>query len=135
MTKRDRKALLAYLRWMANEIELRDWTVVLEHDPCDRGATGHARCITGQREVRISVCAGFRDLAPGEQRETIVHELIHVHTEVCWRMVHTDLSEPLGKIAYYVFCDSYRRAMEYEVDALSKALAKHMPFIEWPEAK
>lgn len=132
MKKRDRRALLEYVRWVANEIELRDWTVELDRDACDDDRAGHAVCIDGQRHVTVAVNANFRGYSPEEQRETIVHELLHAQHAVCWRMVQTDLAEPMGKIAYYVFCDSYRRAMEYTVDALSKALAKHMPLIEWP---
>lgn len=135
MRKRDRRALLEYIRWVANEIELRDWTVELDRDPCDQERAGHAVCVDGQRLVLIAVHANFRNHPPEEQRETIVHELCHAHHEACWRMVQTDLAEPLGKIGYYVFCDAYRRSMEYSVDGLAKALAKHMPFIEWPERK
>jgi hypothetical protein len=130
--KRDRKALGEYVRWVANELELRDWVIELDRSPCDLDCAGYALCIDGQRHITIALAAGFRDYPPAEQRETIVHELLHAHTEACWRMVQTDLAEPLGKIAYYVFCDSYRRAMEYQVDALSKAIAPRLPLIDWP---
>jgi hypothetical protein len=133
MRKRDRKALGEYIRWVANEMELRDWTIVLDADPADDGLIGHCICVNGQREARIAVASNFREHPPEEQRETIVHELLHVHHEGCWRMVQTDLAEPMGKIGYYVFCDSYRRAMEYAIDGTAKALAKHLPLIDWPK--
>lgn len=133
MSKRDRKALVHYIRHVADQMQLRDWTVTLEREPCDEERIGQARCVDGQRHVFISVAANFTDYDAEEQRETIVHELVHAHHEWCWRMVQSDLAEPLGKVAYYVFCDAYRRAMELAVDGLSKAIAPHMPLIDWPK--
>lgn len=132
MTKRERKTLAEYVRWVADQLELRDWTIHLEHIPCDPERAGEAECVRYRRDIHISVNHRFRDYPPEEQRETIVHELLHAHHEACWRMVQADLAEPLGKIAYYVFCDAYRANMEHCVDALAKALSKHMPLIDWP---
>lgn len=135
MSKRDRKALLNYIRWAANELELRDWTITLDRAPCASNLMGHVHCTNGARDLQIAVNADFKDYTPEEQRETIVHELVHVHWDPCWKMVQSDLGDALGKPVYYVFCDSYRRAMEYGVDGLAKAIAKHLPVIQWPEAK
>ncbi len=131
MTKRDRAALGRYVRWVANEMELRDWTVTIGADHCEPLLEGNATCTYGQRHLAIEFGEHFRDRDPEEQRETVVHELVHAHLDVCWKMVQADLADALGKPVYYVFCDSYRRAMEYSVDALSKTIAKHMPLIEW----
>lgn len=122
------------MRAIADELELRDWTIELAHDPCEDDLEGTADCVYGQRHLTIAVHKEFRDRPASDQRETIVHELIHAHTKVCWQMVQQDLAELIGKPAYYVFCDSYRRAMEYSIDALSKAVAGHMPLIDWPSA-
>lgn len=137
MKKRDRKALGQYVRWVANELNLRDYTIHLEYaaevEYMRGGAgAGHCSCIDGAREATITFGVFFRGLSPEEQRETVVHELLHVHHDPCWRMVQTDLSEPLGKVAYYVFCDSYRRSMEFMVDGIAKAVAPKLPLIEWP---
>jgi hypothetical protein len=133
MTKRDRKALGEYIRWVADQMELRDWTFELDLEPCESHLAGCVVCTNGARHATITVAANFRGYPPDEQRETIVHELVHVHWETCWKMVQTDLGDALGKPVYYVFCDSYRRGMEYGIDSLSKALAKHLPHIRWPE--
>jgi hypothetical protein len=130
--KRDRKALAKYVRWVANEMELRDWELTVEF-ATDPDYLGHCVCSKSQHHASISVADNFRDHSAEEQRETIVHELLHIHLEVPWRMVQTDLAEPLGKVSYYIFCDSYRRALEYAIDGMSKALAKHLPLIDWPE--
>lgn len=133
MTKRDRKALGRYIRWVADAMELRDWHFSLDHEPCEERLVGSCVCTNGARHATIAVSGNFREIDPEEQRETIVHELVHVHWETCWKMVQSDLGDALGKPVYYVFADSFRRGMEYGVDGLAKAIAKHMPLIEWPE--
>lgn len=135
LSKRERKALLRYMRWVANEMELRDWELELDPDQCAEDVAGHCQVTGGLRHARISVASNFREHSPEEQRDTIVHELVHIHLDGSWRMVQHDLGDALGKPVYYVFCDSYRRAMELGVDALSKSIAKHLPLIEWPKAK
>lgn len=133
MTKRDRAELGRYMRAIADEMELRDWTVTVGDGYCGDDLEAEAHCVNGQRHVAITFGEHFRGREPEDQRETVVHELIHAHLDVCWKMVQTDLAEALGKPVYYVFCDSYRRAMEYSVDALAKTIARHMPLIEWPK--
>jgi hypothetical protein len=134
LSKRDRAALCTYIRAIADKLELRDWTIELARDPCDDETEGTADCIYGQRHLTIALHREFRERDPLDQRETIVHELIHAHMKVCWQMVQQDLADLIGKPAYYVFADSYRRAMEYSVDALSKVISRQMPLIEWPRA-
>lgn len=131
MKKRQRKALGHYLRWVANEMQLRDWTVQLAHVPCSPDTDAQIVCREGQKLLTVSVAPHFLELDPEEQRETIVHELVHAHWETCWRMVQRDLADALGKPTYYVFADSYRRGMEYGVDALAKTIAPSMPLIDW----
>lgn len=137
MKKRDRKALAKYVRWVANELNLRDYTLRITYSAEAEESRGginmaHCGCIDGAREATIEFAPHFRFVPPEEQRETVVHELLHVHHDPCWRMVQTDLAEPLGKVAYYVYCDSYRRSMEFMIDALAKAIAPRLPLIAWP---
>jgi hypothetical protein len=134
MTKRDRNALARYIRWVADAIELRDWTITLDDEPCDPDYNARVDCSEGRKHATIAFHAKFREMDPEDQRQTIVHELVHAHHAVTWRMVQTDLLRPLGQETYGVFVDSYRRAMEYCVDATADALVKHLPLIRWPKA-
>jgi hypothetical protein len=139
VTKRDRKVFVEYVRWLKNDLGLRDYTIHLEYEAGEpeegRGGVrvAHCACIDGAREATISFFSGIRYLPRDQVRESIVHELLHCHHDPCWRMVQSDLSEPLGKIAYYVFCDSYRRQMEFMVDGIAKAIAPRLPLIDWPK--
>jgi hypothetical protein len=120
------------MRWIADEIELRDWTITLADEPCDSDYTAKINCIEGRKHAVIAFNPEFREMDPDDQRQTIIHELVHAHHAICWRMVQSDLIQPLGQETYNIFADSYRRGMEYCVDAVADALAKHMPLIEWP---
>ena len=133
MTKPERKVLGEYVRQVADEMELRDWTVTIGYENCEDHLEGTAEVTYGQRNIAIEFGKNFRDRSREEQRETVVHELTHAHLDVCWKMVQSDLAEALGKPVYYVFCDSYRRSMEFATDALAKTIARHMPLIDWPK--
>lgn len=135
MKKRDHRELCRYIRWVANELGLHDWTIHVMHEPAESNKSGNIHCTDGARECFISFAWNFRSLPAEEQRETVVHELLHAQHATCWHMVQSDLAEALGKPTYYVFCDSYRRAMEYSVDALAKAIAPRFPLIDWPKRK
>lgn len=68
---------------------------------------------------------------PEELRETVVHELVHCHLAPLWAQLRQDLLSPFGQETYDAFLASVERNMEFGVDALSVALAKHMPLIDW----
>lgn len=133
MTRRDRKALGRYIRFVADAMELRDWTFVLSHDPAPDDCHAHITNTYGRKLAVIQVASDFRSAPPEQQRQTICHELVHCHLESSTNMVLNDLSEHLGKQADWLFWESFKRQIEYGVDALASALAKHMPLIVWPK--
>lgn len=131
MTKAERKVLGGYVRDTADAMELRDWTIELMHDPCEDGAMATVNSPFGRKLARVWVCEDFRERSAEEQRDTIVHELVHLHLESAASMVRTDLEEHLGKQADKLFFDAWRRLFEYGIDGLSAAIAKHLPLIDW----
>lgn len=133
MRKKDRKALGRYLRATGDSMELRDWTFVLEHEPCDGEATATVTTLYGRKTAYIKVCPEFRERTPEEQRHAIAHELMHCHFDSCHQMVRNDLEKLLGKPADTAFYNAYLRQFEHGIDASSAAIAKHLPMIEWPD--
>lgn len=132
MTDRDWEALSRYVRWVANAMELRDWTLDLQRRPCDRGAIASIHPTFGRKVADIYFDEHFRTLVPEVQRHTVVHELIHCHLEPAANMVYKDLEEQLSKPADQIFWNGFNRQIEYGVDALANVIAAHMPLIEWP---
>jgi hypothetical protein len=133
VTKRDRKALCRYVRWVADVVELRDWTIVIAHDPpADDDIYAHVAPTDGRKIATVRFCAGFRDLEPDKQRMVVVHELVHLHLAPLQFQCEDDLHPLWGKAVDTVFFASFRRNIEYAVDGITHAIAKHMPLIEWP---
>jgi len=133
MTARDRKALNLYIRSVADEMELRDWTIRLLDTPAPTDALGHMTETYGRKVAEIQVCADFRERDAEEQRHTIAHELVHCHLASPTNMVLNDLEKELSDTADRIFWASYKRQIEYSTDALASAIAKHLPLIEWPK--
>ncbi len=133
MRKRDWKELDRYVRWIADEIGLRDWTIDLQHEPCDEDCNAQANLVYGRRLVRIRVSRDFRGYDRERVRQTTVHELVHCHFAAADNQVQHNLPDHLGQQGSRLFFDAFRRNMEYGVDAIAGALAPHMPLIDWPE--
>lgn len=137
MNAKDRKALGEYVRDTADKLELRDWTFNVEHAalPSEDGLSTLAdvTCTDGRKLATVRVCENFRERDPEEQRHVIVHELVHCHLTQLQDQCESDLHSLIGRPADTVFELSFRRNLEYAVDALASALAKHQPLIDWPE--
>lgn len=131
MKKRERKALGHYIRWIADEMGLRDWNLHLLREPADDDCNAQARIIYGRKVCSIRVSEEFRTFEPERVRHSIVHELIHCHTAAADNTVQHDLTEHIGVCAADIFHSGYRRHAEYAVDGLADALSPHMPLIDW----
>lgn len=133
MRKRDRLELERYVRHVANEMELRDWTLQLLTAPCDPDYNAHVHIVYGRKLAQIAVDSDFRSFSPEKQRATIVHELVHCLLEPATNMALNDVQPHLGLVASRIWEDSFRRSIEYSTDAIADALAKHLPLITWPK--
>jgi hypothetical protein len=133
LKKHDHKELARYIRAIADEIALRDWTIDLQREPCDDDCNAQACLVYGRKLVRLRVSRDFRSYDLERVRHSVVHELVHCHTSATDNMVEHDLTDHLGQQAADIFHAGYRRHAEYAVDGLADALAPHVPLIEWPE--
>lgn len=133
MKKRDHKALTAYIRETADAVGLRDWEVRLSDERAAEGKAASVQAVFGRKFARVLIGKDFRGESPEDQRDTIVHELIHLHLEPAADMVYRDLEKVLGRPADAVFTNGFERQLEYGIDGLAAALAPHMPLIDWPK--
>lgn len=138
MRKRDRTALRAYCRDMADALELRDWSIgvkVAEPDSPERpdGKTWEAssESVPGRKCVNLVFAPDCRDWSAESLRSTVAHELIHAHFAPLMEVVRVDLHSHLGSQAYELLVDGTTRHLEFGVDAMADAVAKHLPLIEW----
>lgn len=138
MRKRDRKALAHYVRHIADEMGLRDWSfnVVVEQPDTPENPDGHqwgASCapIPGRKGATLTFAPWTRDCTREELRETVVHELTHCHFFGLWDTLRRDTLQELGQSAYNLLIAGCERHMEYGVDAVAEAIAPRMPLIDW----
>jgi hypothetical protein len=85
--------------------------------------------------ANIRVDTSFPDTSPEEQRNTIIHELLHCHFSMAQSVITDDLWDRrlLSQDAYSTFEASYRRAQEFGVDGVAMAIAQFFPLIDWSE--
>jgi hypothetical protein len=108
-------------------LRLADWTVEVQDDPADDDVVASINPVYGRKLATLYLCADWDERPEGEQRHTLVHELIHCHFAVPGDMVRLDLLRHLGQATYEVFWAAFRREVEFAVDGLADAFA---PLIE-----
>jgi hypothetical protein len=138
MNRADQKELGRYVRWMGDELSLRDWTFNLYYkidDPEEQDSYAICFPTYGRKHTDIHFCTDFRDLKPEAQRHTVVHELLHCHFAAAQEFVRVELGRHLGQGAYNIFMGAYRQSQEYGIDGVTEAIAKKYPLIDWPKEK
>jgi len=117
-----------YILWCAVELELRDWSLTIASGPCiEEDAIAQVKPVYGRKLATITLAPGFEYRTREEQRQTIAHELIHLHWHGAREVMRVDVCQQMSQAVYDVADSAYVRAMEYGVDALADAIAKHLP--------
>lgn len=127
MTKRDRKAFREYVRWVADDMGLRDWTFEIEYRCDNEDAHATVYPVDGRKLATIKFEEGFRRLKPETQRMVVVHELVHCHLAALQHQLETDFEALLGKPADALMNRSADRNLEYAVDGLAHAINRQAP--------
>jgi hypothetical protein len=133
VNRKQKDTLGAYVRWVANELGLRDWTFELVWEPPEEeNAVASVQPTEGRKVAVVKFCSDFLELKPEDQRNCVVHELIHCHHVGATDMVRLDLLKHLSQQSYEIFWGGFVRQIEYMTDGLAEAFAPHMPLIDWP---
>lgn len=143
MTDAEFDELCRYVRWAANAIGLRDWEFYIERqgireddpelsDESNR-TLAFVEAPPGRRFAKVKFCEDFRELDPRHQRHTVVHELVHCHFTPMQHQVEYDLERHLSQQMDDLFSTTFRRNLEYGVDAVASVIAENLPLIEWPD--
>jgi len=138
MSKKKFHRIGKYVRRRADDLNLRDWTIHLLHEPLASDCE-HAAEITvtyGRAHASISLARHFLTYEPAVQRETLVHELIHIHLdpiEARFRRRGGDGSiwAHLGDLAAGVIIDEVHHDIERATDAIAHAVALGCPLPEF----
>lgn len=122
-----RKALGAYLRALANDLGLRDWTVTLASErDANESTLASCVCAYGRKCLTVQIGTAWEGHDRDERRQTLVHECLHAHLDPV-RLVLANLETNLGDHVFGVARCSLRDAVEYAIDAIASEIAKHYP--------
>lgn len=116
-----------YVRWMANELGLRDWTTTVHWNVLSDGDyQAHVECTYGRKHAIITLGKCWSGLSQEERRETIVHELLHCHLDAITVQARS-VWNALGKEAAGIAEDDHKDRIEWAVDGVAANIAKHYP--------
>lgn len=142
LTNPEFKELGSYMRWIANEMGLRDWYLRLMHVPPeetdgkrDRRAAARIEITWGKKHADIYVCEDFKEFEPDRQRQFMVHELVHCHFDHLDALTDNQLRDHLGEIYWQAWHPAYWLMFENSIDAIAQAWAEKLPLIDWPKPK
>lgn len=123
------KRLQLYIRACANQLGLRDWTIVLNRELLQSGDSRAATCRREryQKRVTLSFRPDFLQLDADTIRDTVIHELLHPHFDDVLDYVQHDMRDQLDEPRRMLMLDSMRRFIENGIDAVSCEIARHFP--------
>jgi hypothetical protein len=128
----ERKAIGDYLRATADRLNLRDWAFEFKHEPAGENLAGTVEARFGQHSADIKLAHNFRDLDEVEQRETLIHELLHIHRESIRLYFNEVLPDLIGRPAFVAVTQAYRVFDEMATDAIANAIRDSFPPLELP---
>ncbi len=113
-------AFAAYVAYLCELLEIREWRITLANDPPDNlDAAAEIKCTYGRKVASIKLCREFFSLAPDEQRHVIIHELIHVLTDGLDNVIENGVDTLIGKPAFTVLHEAWNVQLEYLTDHLA----------------
>jgi len=113
------KKLEPYVLEIAKTMNLTNWDISLSDEICDYESSATCTCLNGRKDALIRLSEDFWGGSLEVQRDTIVHELLHI--------VLAPMHNPLAKVLYDPALSFYISSLEYGVDDLTNILAPFLP--------
>jgi hypothetical protein len=127
----DHAALAAYVSEAARGLQLCDWALEVVLGDAGEDACAKVDALYGQRRATITFGPQFATQSPTDQRDTVVHELLHLVLMPSWQYIDELLDAELGVRAARVAWLAYTQHVEYAVDQLAAIIA---PSVALPPA-
>ena len=122
--------LINYIRNTMDVMGLKDWQFDLSNKPAPSGRIAQVE-VWGDSMTATFWLGSFFDYGPRMQREIIVHEIVHCHTDKMFKRAREVMRKTLGREAFEVALDSFEQVHELTVDAIASAWARMLPLIDW----
>lgn len=120
----------AYLRQLADLMQLKDWDIKLERDrPEDKQAWASVEVCRQHATawVRVFWPEFFEVRTPEEQRRDVVHELLHCHLDRIHHLVSMLCDIHPEKQAGDFAKEQHRIEVEFVSDDLARVIAPYLP--------
>jgi hypothetical protein len=129
------RSLAKYVGSIAKDLGLSHYDLQLHPEEPGGASDGNIALASyegtyGRYTGTLRVHANFDAIPPESQRNAIIHELLHAHTEATRELLRTTLAPALGASAYEIFWAAYTQADERFTDALATAIADNYPLWE-----
>ena len=123
-----RRYTIAYLGRLQMLMRLADWEITIDFDTAaDEDTLAQVSPNEYQRRARIEFGTEFFTINGAEQRQTLIHEFLHLHL-IHLDMTARDAAKALGgDEAHDAFSAPYNGEIERTTDAIADVLA---PFVE-----
>lgn len=122
--------LVRYVRLVADLFGLRDWVIVVSAEHCEEGILADTETTYGQRIALLRFNEKWQEWDMDELRSTVVHELLHVHTEPTSELLADIVGATLDEKASAVTTAAVSYSMERAVDQIAVAIAPYFPLPE-----
>lgn len=122
--------LVKYVRYAMDEMGLKDWQFNISEIEAPDGNIAQMEAWGDSMTMTLNLGELFWRYGPRMQREVIVHELVHCHTDKMYRRAREVMRKTLGREAYEIAVDSLDQAHELAVDGIAAAWARRLPFID-----
>lgn len=115
------KALEPWMGKIASLMGLSHWSIFRSPErPDGENTIASVQPVYGRYYAVLRLSDGFLDReSPSDQRNTIVHECLHIHLAQLQRIAEENIPESVFP--------QFRLALEYAVDGMAKAWSEHMP--------
>ena len=132
--KRDKwDELEAYVADLQIALNVANWKVTITREASDVEAWADINPHEQNATAELRVSHDFWRQTPDLQRETLVHEIIHLITARLDQTVEA-LADAMGKVLWAVFEPQFVNATERAVDHLAKVIAPTFPLPSFPKA-
>lgn len=117
-------ALGQYIHDTALYLRIGFWDITLDTTkPCKSSYGATIRPIYGRKCVNIRVNTEWAIFSRAQQKNTIIHELLHIHFFALQNVV-TGTAHSMSPRTFYTLKEHHDREVEYTVDTLAAVLAE-----------
>ena len=127
MNDRTLRVYAKYVRTLADKLLLQDWEIILLREPAPDGTLADVCIFDTENYAKIRLHPDYFQCGPSEQREYLVHELVHLHMDRPQRIVN-QLAELWNENSATLFARmAHDKEIEVCVQRFARILAPTLP--------